>query len=59
MAKRRRKKKKKVVPDVFVEPTDKDLLMAKAYGGQAKATVKKKIMPPHQNARMTATPASM
>lgn len=63
MAKKKRKKKKKVVAEVFVEPSGKDLLMAKAYGGQAKATVvKKKIgtaMQHQPNARMSSTPASI
>ena len=45
LAKRRRKKKKKLVAEVFVEPTDKDLKMAKAYGGQPKAGVKKMAVP--------------
>ena len=58
MAKKRRKKKKKAVAEVFVEPSGKDLLMAKAYGGQPKATVKRKIMMHQGNARRTATPAS-
>lgn len=58
MAKKRRKKKKKLVAEVFVEPSGKDLLMAKAYGGQAKATVKRKIMMHQPNARRNATPGS-
>lgn len=42
--KKRKRKKKMVVAEVFVEPSDKDLLMAKAYGGQPKATMKKKVV---------------
>ena len=65
MAKKRRKKKKKtMVAEVFVEPSGKDLLMAKAYGGQAKATIVKKrigttMHQQHPNARMSSTPASI
>jgi hypothetical protein len=32
------------VVEIFYEPTDKDILMAKAYGGQPKPTVVKKVI---------------
>lgn len=36
MGKRRIKKKKKQPPQQYKNPTDRDLLMAKAYGGVAR-----------------------
>jgi hypothetical protein len=57
MAKKKSKKKKKRLVEVFDEPSRTDLLMAKAYGGQAKATVKRKAVP-YPNSRMAATPMS-
>jgi hypothetical protein len=42
MKKRRLRKKKKVV-QVYNEPSDKDIMMAKAYGGIAKGAPKKVV----------------
>ena len=57
--KRRRKKKKKKIVEVYMEPTDKDILMAKAYGGVPKPTkvVKKVVIKP--NSRNIQTPSNI
>jgi hypothetical protein len=38
MRKRKKKKKNKKPAEIFYEPSDKDILMAKAYGGVPKAS---------------------
>jgi hypothetical protein len=58
MRKRRLKKKKKAAPvQTFGEPSDKDILMAKAYGGVPKGAPKR-VMPKNIYQRDTATPGS-
>ncbi len=43
MTKKRRIRKKKKVIQIYNEPSEKDIMMAKAYGGVPRGTVKKII----------------
>jgi len=54
----RKKKKKRAPPQETLDPNDKDIRLAKAYGGKPKGQPARK-RPPKPNARNINTPSSM
>jgi hypothetical protein len=59
MKKRKLKKKKKAAPvQTFGEPSDKDIMMAKAYGGAPRGLPKRVVPKPQYQQRDSNTPAS-